>query len=170
MPKIATDPVPSKDTKAPLPGLTVKVPDPAGKLIVVGKIVLSTSATERPVMDKFESSLVICGTITVLTGASLTGVMSMMILPLSRSLPPLPWLLPVPAVPPPAMFEFWSSGLYEIVMDEGGGGTAVAVRQILHHAVHAGCCGAGVEGKHQRAARLGKATYLNPALNEIAAV
>ena len=82
-----TEPVPSPVMLAPLPDDTVSVPTPAGRLSVVVSAVVSTSATESPVIATLLSSVVVAVAGRVLTGASFVPL-SVMVTSL-LSLPPL---------------------------------------------------------------------------------
>ncbi len=74
VPAIVTVPLPSPVTVAPLPPVTVSVPLPAGRLRVVERLALSTSATASPVITRGVSSSVLWARGKVLTGRSLTGL------------------------------------------------------------------------------------------------
>ena len=85
---MSTVAVPSPLIVAPLPGVTVSVPVPAGRLSVVLRLALSTSATDRPVIASAVSSGVFWAPGSVLAGASL--VPRMVIVTFCWSLPPCP--------------------------------------------------------------------------------
>jgi hypothetical protein len=73
VPVSVTVPVPELAMVA-VPPLTESVPLVTASVTVTVPVPASTSLTLRPVMARAESSVVVCGPGTVLTGASLTGL------------------------------------------------------------------------------------------------
>ncbi len=94
VPERTSDPVPDPVTVTPPPEAAVSVPDPTLSVTDMVPLAASMSAMARPESWTPVSSLVVNVAGSVLTGASLTGVMVMLRVSISVSVPPEPVLPP----------------------------------------------------------------------------